>query len=602
MAGKFIAALVNRARSIFREKTPVNVEDFEQEHLLIYHGLIGSSPDNQKSFRDVRSDIQSAVTTHSSIQLGVALKLAPLYWEDKLLQIFTEFKDKDRADALITLLPNIDSTEWPSLEVPLGHPDWRVRANAARILAFLKADEAVTDLAKSLDDTASSSKPAFAHITRALGIIGGEQAKNALIKHLNSAEPWFRVDAIAAIANWPITEVREPFINSVLTINPLSDYLAVSVARKTMILELLRSDDYSIQNAACQIIVGILEAANQTFTLDLLNEFHFQELPEILAQIVKENINVITLRSLLRVTQTWSQLTDNDLEAQELLNSKAVVNNIVETMQQVLSSESTKTIVKDVLTQTAQCLPHINPQQLNELQHAVKLAGELKLEETNSLVFLLENHSPLKEDVIGALGKIGNSASAIPLVAFGESLYRPGERSSVSKSAQPVAEDDPEKAKLYWLTLQALGNVDSKQSQDFLLKACSDYAPDQRRQALVSLTAAHSRVSSENIKEFTSLVEESLGDPNSSVKIAAMDAVSKIGDTKFTEKILRLSDSIEVSVSKQAFKTLARLQKINSQSDDVVREAVKTKMRNEKDAFKLKKLTEFLSSIDRNWE
>src|ERR1700733_9490666 len=129
MANLF-AALVNRVRKVlFTEKSTVQVEDLELEHLLLYHGLVGSSPENQRAYKDVRADILAALRNQSALQLGMALKLPPLYWEDKLKRIFSEVPANERDAAVATLLPQTSESDWPNIADPLGHTDWRTRAN-----------------------------------------------------------------------------------------------------------------------------------------------------------------------------------------------------------------------------------------------------------------------------------------------------------------------------------------------------------------------------------------------------------------------------------------------------------------------------------------
>ena len=609
MAGRLITTLVNRARSLFKEKTPVVVEDYEQEHLLIYHGLIGSSPDNQKAFRDVRSDIQSAVSNHSSVQLGVALKLPPLYWEDKLLQIFGEFNDKERANALVTLLPANNNSEWPNLSEPLGHPDWRVRANSARVLAFYNAKDAVADLTRSLDDTATSGKSAFAHIARALGMIGGDRARIALTRHLNSTESWFRVDAMAALAKYPLDEIKKDFLKALLTINPLSDYMAVSVSRKMPPATLLHSDEKEVQKGACQIVIGLLEASRQTFSKELLSEFDFADISTSIKNILSGELSVLSLRAALELANTWRGFTEADLENLDLLDQKANIDGMVASFDQVLTTKEAQELIAQTLSDKTvqEILVDGSNEKKNDLRHAIKLAGQLRLDYCESLLSVLKNSSNLAtlaidEDTIVALGLIGNEKAARALVDLARALVNVSNRSSALKSAQPVAEEEPERARLYWLILKALGNLNAPETIELLINACMDFAPDKREQALLSLTSLQSKFSSADINSVATMIEEGLHDPSPSVRIAAMSAAGELSEPRFIDKILRLSDSIEVSVSRQAFKTLKRLHANEDKSRQAVLDALNAKIQSENDPFKLRKLNDFLQTLPKNGE
>src|SRR5262249_5871675 len=157
-----------------------------------------------RKFRDVRADIIEAVGKGSSVELSIALKLPPLWWEDKLQSVLAEMDADNRNLAIAALLPANSDDEQPPAADPLRNDDWRVRANAANLLAYLKVDAALPRMAEALEDAATgSSKPAFCHIAYALGRLRREQARQALLPHLYSEEPWFRVDAARALSLWP---------------------------------------------------------------------------------------------------------------------------------------------------------------------------------------------------------------------------------------------------------------------------------------------------------------------------------------------------------------------------------------------------------------
>ncbi len=158
----------NKTFSGFGEKSTVSIEDFELEHFLLYHGLIGSSPEGQRTFRDVRADVLAAVKSKSSLQMGITLKLMPLFWEDKLKAIIAEIKDTQKDEILSCLMPdNRDGMLAPNQNPPFAE-DWRVRANAATLIAYVGGPNAVEVLTNSLNDTAGSAKSAFCHTVLAL--------------------------------------------------------------------------------------------------------------------------------------------------------------------------------------------------------------------------------------------------------------------------------------------------------------------------------------------------------------------------------------------------------------------------------------------------
>ena len=88
-----------------------------------------------------------------------------------------------QGQTLATLLPpKSDDYEVQDYD-PLRHQDWRVRANAALILADLQITQAQEGIIRALAATADNTTPAFCHISRALA------AFRTWVKH------WFRTQA-----------------------------------------------------------------------------------------------------------------------------------------------------------------------------------------------------------------------------------------------------------------------------------------------------------------------------------------------------------------------------------------------------------------------
>ena len=150
-----------------RAEPDTKIDEFSLEHLMFYHGLVGSSAENQRKYRDIRADIREAVTRKSSRDLAIALKVPPLFWEDKLKKIFSELNASDLSESKALLFPSDENDSLPASAVPLRNEDWRVRANAAMLLAHFQIKEADTKLGKVLDDAASSESPAFGYVAYA---------------------------------------------------------------------------------------------------------------------------------------------------------------------------------------------------------------------------------------------------------------------------------------------------------------------------------------------------------------------------------------------------------------------------------------------------
>src|SRR6202522_4204351 len=79
-----------------KEKPKPSLDDHAMEHMVFYHGLTGSSPENEKETKLVRADIKEAISNKSGTALSLALKLSPTIWQDRLQAIVVELSVEQR--------------------------------------------------------------------------------------------------------------------------------------------------------------------------------------------------------------------------------------------------------------------------------------------------------------------------------------------------------------------------------------------------------------------------------------------------------------------------------------------------------------------------
>jgi HEAT repeat protein len=567
-----------------REKPDVRLDDHEFEHLLLYHGLVGTSPDNQRSFKDVRADIMDAVDNASSLQLGIALKLQPLHWQDKLEKILSEIASTKNEQLVSVLLPDREGEPWPDHSDPLGHDDWRVRANAAFALGHLKASQGVDKMIKCLDDTASGASPAYCHIAYALAKMPGAQSRDALLAHINDPEPWFRVDTAVALSNFSDAQAKEALMQSLLTINPLSDYLAVALSKAFPALQLLEDSKDSARKGGCQMLTGLIEAATQTFTLEILQDAELEACAAKSSAMAALSIDVFLLRVMLGFTSIWR-------DKSQLLGvaNFSSMQNEIQKLDAILTSPASEAEVNRVLEKFVQ---QAKPTTDIELLNAVQLAGAQKFKSSlTNLLSLLKLEVISREEVVAAIGTIGDASGAQPLIELAHQLYKLEERTSPSLSAVPVVEQDTPKSKLYWRILQALCNLPGKATNKFLFDAASDFAPDKRQQIMESLNNLFASFTEDDIKQFTELVKGGLDDPAATVKVSALQGVAALNAVQHLDKVLKMSDSQEPSISRQALATLGRL---SQSGDHSVINAIKEKVNAETDEKRKRRLAEVI--------
>lgn len=549
----------NKVFSGFGEKSTVTIEDFELEHFLLYHGLIGSSPEGQRSFRDVRADVLAAVKSKSSLQMGITLKLMPLFWEDKLKAIIAEIKDTQRDEILSCLMPdNRDGMLAPNQNPPFAE-DWRVRANAATLIAYVGGPNAVEVLINSLNDTAGSAKSAFCHTVLALAAIKNPVALSAIEAYLFSDEQWFHVDSINAIAQWPFETVAEILAGGLTSINNLSDYAAFATARNHIPFTFIQDKRANVQNGGMAMILALCSANHKAFQPDQIIPFDLGSCFDDVIKLAKGSGSALRVRAALSLIDWLGvnrlSISSGDHQVPDEKTLADAKNSLLteETKQELSAKFAQHTWHKErsgaVKDLEGLCL--------------IEMIGEFKDDsQVAKLEELASREDSLYSDfAVDALGKIGNSSTSEKLIEIARRRVNIDDRSTKAASAQPVTEEDPQASLTYWHILNALGNLKSDQSFDFLLSAVQDFAPDKRQKALTSLVSVGKSLSLPADKS-TAMREHLLKafkDPSTQVRQAAIESAAVLGDPSLIEEVAAMTNARETSLWKEANRALKTL-------------------------------------------
>lgn len=569
---------VRKLASAFKEKPSVTLEDYVLEHFMLYHGLVGTSPDNQPQFKDVRADVFDAILKRSSVQMAIALKLPPLWWEDKLAAIFTE-AHQYHEEVLACLLPAGDPQDLIPDSDPLRHPDWRVRANAAKILANLGIMDAAPHLVQALADQEEPVKAAFCHIAYALAKLQSPQTRLALTKQLSNDDPWLRVDACGALSKWPLKDVSSDLMNSVLQPHALSDYAAVAITKQYTPTELLTLPDEQ-QEGALEIVIGLTQAARSTFANDTTFGAELEKCLDKVVDLANKRWSPRRVRAVFDLCQF---VLDNCESA--------------EVRQHALTAKQ-----KFDMPQTVDKLanwfagPHDSAD--GEFRHAIKLASQFKLKSPGQEVLEhLDRNSPFLDESVEAIGSIGGADAAPHLVRLIEQLVDLDDRTSRTLSKQPVFEENPPAAKTYWECLRSLGSLPHPDGTECLLKACRDFAADKRQQALSSVieNGDDETIRLSHGDRIKNVVRESLSDPAATVRVAALVGVESMQLTDLVDEVVRLTAERETSVSRQATETLTRLAQNGHSS--LITKTLKRGISAERDVYRRQKLNALLADV-----
>lgn len=570
--------------SLAAEKPSTTVEEYVLEHFLLYHGLVGSTPENQRQFVDARADIALAVEQRNSLSLCIALKLQPLWWEDKLQTIVGELAERDRTGIAETVLPEgqlLDATN-----DPLQHEDWRVRANSAHILAFLQCSEALPRLAKALEDAADGiAQPAFPHIAYAIGRLQTQAAKETLQKYLYDKEPWFRVDAARALCLWPSDDAASLVLSAMTANHELSDYMSVVIARQYKIAELLQSPIESISSGALEVIIGITTAARQTFNPEIVVETNIQQCWDVLLETWPEKPSPLFLHAVLALAD-WMEFQSDHL-------SDALRHKLKSAREKLASSHTVDWVL--------QCLNKIDPASPDAdgfARHTIKVVGDLQIQAGAEILKRLIRPGFIRlDEAIETTGKLGEISVVGSLIDLANKTVNIDERTRQALSKQPVNEEQPSQARTYWMILTALGNLPDEQSIDFLIRCSQDFAADKRQQALASLLSAISKPSpsEKQLQQISMLLESRLQDPATPVRITVLSGISQLGLISLLPAVAKLLNNRESSLSRAAYQTLQGLH--SSGFAPKVINQLQQCSRSEFDSVKRQQLIDFTTSL-----
>ncbi|MCW5824469.1 MAG: HEAT repeat domain-containing protein [Cyanobacteria bacterium TGS_CYA1] len=547
----------------FEEKPQIEADDFEMEHFLFYHGLAGTTPLNQRKFKDVKADINLAFNNSSSVQLASALKIPPLWWEEKLRVIFQEHPP----ESTVSLI-------YPEL---LMHDNWQVRANSSNMLAFIKATDQIDALVESIEDTASNTKAAFVHQIVALAKLAQGQehqtVEQTIFKYLDSSDPWMRVDATSAACHYgqDNSNSLNPLLESLCKPHLLSDYCAVVASRTIKPLALLENSSNDISVAAgASIISGLLHAARGTFGSDCLKDIELNKCLDVMTGLAS--------RPDFDKKSYFATVSLAILRLSHYLNVDSKTNYSDDKLRAKICEKT-----KDTANQHEQC-------------NAIILAGELKLKESaDNLLSLLQKDFDFVDETIDALGQIEDERAAKPLLALASKLVDLEDRTNKGISAQPLLQDHQSEIKTYWRILQSLENLPSKEVLEFLVKQSADVAPDKRLAALNSMVAVKNALKESPMAPVAERLNALVTDPSLDVRTRA---VAGIGTLKIKDEIARLAQftsAKEVSFQRQVFQTLSELARAGHKVE--VEAALRQKLKSVMDPHLSRKLTELIDSL-----
>lgn len=585
-----IFRLVNAVSKQFRrlargrkESSHAELADFEHEQFLFFNQLVGSSPEREQQYRDLRIDLIEAVKHGSSTEFCIALKRPPLRWEDRFAAIVEEIALTEKERLIACLLPPVAEVELNPDSDPLAHSDWRVRSNAAGILARLQETRAIERMIACLHQCAENQAAAFCHVARALAAFQAADIREALQPYLLHTEEWFRINAAYALARWGITEVEQSIFPVYFSDMRLRDYLAVAISRNIDPAEWANCRQELSRQALLEMSGDLCAALEGTFANEAALEVHLEAIIPLVAESVAKEPGPRSLSCALTVLSwlkekrrladypQWVALEESGLFSPE-------VSSVAECIVAALTGEAAEM------------------ERQSELCHAINLAGRLRIREARPLLeTFLQIDCPWRDYAIVALGNLAEPSVAPELIALSERLVNLSERTKLPFSAQPVFEEHPDAVKSYWNILLALGNLPCTASVDYLYKASNDFAPDKRLQAMCSLSriCAASSLPEDELRKLIEVVQNGLADPWVHVRDEALDIIGENGLAQLIPDVIKHIGSKEGALHNRSIKTLKKL--IKNGRADAVTQFIKSSLSKEFEPYRRACLQDVLS-------
>jgi hypothetical protein len=554
---------IRRWLSILSGKPTVQVEDHILEHLLVYHGLIGTGTDTQPQFVELANTITNGTDLQSTVQLSSALKVPPLWWDDHLLPVFEEIA-KHKIEKLTALFN--PSNQALSENDLLNNDDWRVRANTANVLALLNsyknnASEYEQRLIKTLSEcTNDPFKPAFVHVSYALAKLQTDLAKQTLLKYLHDPEPWFRVDAARALSLFPVHRIGQDLLQSLLDYHPMLDYTAMVITRVYNIndlVQLTQGAQQETQEGLCELILGVIQATKQSAFAQLIEE---TKVASCLPQLAARDPMQCSARHIRVVLQLGQWLAArNELDHRKL--------ELFVQFRHKLASTEFAQLLKRRLTNA------LKQARESDIKHTIALVGELHLGQLAlSVIPLLSPDFVALDEAVTSLAQLADLKATEPLIQVARQLVNFEERTTLPASAQPVIEVNPAAAKSYWLILGVLGRLPEDDSLKFLCQAAADFAPDKRANALRSIVNICSSLKEHHgshreqatpetaqLQQVKDLLKQALNDPASEVKKVALQGVAELHAEELLPYVRKNCGAKERSLSEVAFAVFRQL-------------------------------------------
>ncbi|MBX9685765.1 MAG: hypothetical protein K2X27_03625, partial [Candidatus Obscuribacterales bacterium] len=355
------------------------------------------------------------------------------------------------------------------------------------------------------------------------------------------------------------------------------DYMAVAIARRHKLSDLAQYQDDEIHEGLAELVLALLKALNGPFHSEHQLNAELEDIALSLNEMALRKPSPRKLAAVIRLNK-W-------LQERGKSHKVAILD---------LSEPEHYQSIKKQLKSKAQ-----SASELGQLKHALNLSAEFKLTELSSeMLPLLSDDSQTLPELISCLASLGHLEAVPKIRSIIEKRVNLKERCSQSFSAHPVFESDQQSSLLYWTALKALGSLPHNDSIEILSLAVSDYAPDKREQALLSLQTI---LLSDDLRKsaykgnLSDLIKDRLDDPAVAVQSAALHGIAQHKLADLVPEVLKSLHSRESVIQRKARETLISLAENGYRKE--LRENLESALSKEFDSSKKQRLNKVIQSV-----
>ena len=511
--------------------------------------LDAESPQVKQRLSELRTEITTLVTNlrwggvspqDTAEQIIPFLNVGPLLqWIPVLVPFLLEI---DRAGNLVPVwlkvIENDDDPDLPPDANPAETMIGRARRFAILMLGNYKSPELSQLLGKLATDPNSSL-----YATQSLVKQATTSALQALVIALKDAEGWSKVDIVEACLTLNQTRFHDILLASGLDrVAGLESYIAIPMFRSISLERYLRGGNAiapRLSQQAAMIFAQVLQDSMKTIaglpdadTLPVVFERDLAPLATALFEGARGTPNWQNVLAVHRLAtllgRYWSEISRGTVQNPRMLEPVYACLPMMPEIERWMNGPGRDVLLESLIRSDEEALIP-----------AVKVLGELR--EPRAISVLVSSIEAITNvtsreqamqlgHICDTLGRLGDSRAVQPMLQLVDRSVNVVIRSARPKRRDnlPIGDPDIPASIVYAAVIRALGQLNDRNTLDFIIRAANDFDPYVRTEALEALKRVDPAGSDMRSQ---AAVREALNDPRDANARLACQLVTQYRDT-----------------------------------------------------------------------